>query len=177
MKRRVCVCTCPREAGGFGGPQASITTDAQQNRCRSQDGCKEYKYGDDEDEHRPMLCIKCVDLFRSALGQDCDLGAIMHEKINSEETAKDIDQAIEDLAADNHEETEEHNAGEILEHAYEVSTTYRLKSHGAIVKKYKKTPIQLRLKALRLKKKNGDASEVLYPVRHGGRVLKVYDGE
>ena len=121
------------------------------------------------------MCVSCVGVLRSALGDDVDLNSIMEDKMNSEVIAQDIDSAVAMLAEDHENTIGGHDAGEELHYGYEVSHEYALKTHNSIVKKFKKTPTQLRLKPLRLKKKKGESTETLYAIRKGCRTLKVYD--
>ena len=139
------------------------------------DGAKEYKHDESTTDcaNKARLCEGCVGMFKSNLGEDVDLEELMNDKAKDDNMAEDIEDGTARLAQQD-VLVGEHDVGTDLEYGYEIFSAYDLKTHTGIITKYKRTPKQLRLRALKLKKKKGDNTEVLYPIRRGNKVLKVY---
>ena len=139
----------------------------------------EHEWEEHEADIAAPLCTNCVDFLRSNLGADCNCKAIMEEKETEEEIAHDLNEGLQAL-----EEKDavhpRHQVGRRLMLGFMQFTDYQLKTHQSIVKKFKKTPRQCRLKPLRLhkkglKQKGVKAASTVYALRKSAKTLRVYD--
>ena len=139
----------------------------------------EHEWEEHESDISAALCANCVVFLRSHLGADCNCKAVMDEKETEEELAQDLNSA---LAAFHDEETvfPAHHVGKRLLLGFMQFTDYSLKTHQSILKKFRKTPRQCRLKPLKLhqmglKKKAPKAAKTMYALRKSSKTLRVYE--
>ena len=71
-----------------------------------------------------------------------------------------------------------YHVGKRLKLGFVTFCDYRLKGHQSIVKQFKKTPRQMRLRPLKLEKRIGRKKQketIKYALRKGSKTMRVYD--